>query len=267
MESSTAPAAPSSTGSTTIADLMGLATERYGDRTAVKFKRGDDWVDVSYRELGDDRVRDRPRADRPRPRARRPRRRALHARAPSGRTPASGSPAPAASWCRSTPRTRRRSASGWRATPSRGSCSPRTPSRWRRSPQVRDRLPNLEAVIVMDGDAPDAIRIDDLRERGRGRDHAEVAARAAAVKPEDPYTFIYTSGTTGPPKGCVLLARQLPVGGHDVRGGVDPPRGRRRLPVPAARPLVRAADRADRDRPRRHDRLLGRRPEGHRRAS
>ncbi len=71
--------------------------------------------------------------------------------------------------------------------------------------QVRDRLPNLEAVIVMDGDAPDAIRMDDLRERGRGRDHAEVAARAAAVKPEDPYTFIYTSGTTGPPKGCVLL--------------------------------------------------------------
>ena len=31
-----------------------------------------------------------------------------------------------------------------------------------------------------------------------------MAERAAAVKPEDPYTFIYTSGTTGPPKGCVL---------------------------------------------------------------
>src|SRR3982750_2227353 len=54
--------------------------------------------------------------------------------------------------------------------------------------EVRDRLPNLEAVIVMEGEAPDAIRMDDLRERGRGRDHAEVAARAAAVKPEDPYT-------------------------------------------------------------------------------
>ena len=71
---------------------------------------------------------------------------------------------------------------------------------------VRDRLPQLEAVIVIDpsGDAGDAIPLDDLRERGRGRDAAEVAERAAAVSPEDPYTFIYTSGTTGPPKGCVL---------------------------------------------------------------
>ena len=39
---------------------------------------------------------------------------------------------------------------------------------------------------------------------GRAHDAAEVAARVAAVKPEDPYTIIYTSGTTGPPKGCVL---------------------------------------------------------------
>src|SRR5436190_439766 len=46
--------------------------------------------------------------------------------------------------------------------------------------------------------------LDELRERGGRRDPSEVAERAAAVKPEDPYTFIYTSGTTGPPKGCVL---------------------------------------------------------------
>ena len=72
--------------------------------------------------------------------------------------------------------------------------------------KVRDRLPQLEAVVVIDpsGDVGDAIALDDLRERGRGRDAAEVAERAAAVSPEDPYTFIYTSGTTGPPKGCVL---------------------------------------------------------------
>ena len=51
MESSTA--APESTGSRTIADLMGLAVERFGDRTAVTFKRGDEWVEVSYREVGE----------------------------------------------------------------------------------------------------------------------------------------------------------------------------------------------------------------------
>jgi long-chain acyl-CoA synthetase len=43
-----------------------------------------------------------------------------------------------------------------------------------------------------------------VRERGRTRDAAELEARAAAVTPDDPFTFIYTSGTTGPPKGCVL---------------------------------------------------------------
>ncbi|MGH3100442.1 MAG: AMP-dependent synthetase/ligase, partial [Thermoleophilia bacterium] len=71
---------------------------------------------------------------------------------------------------------------------------------------VRDRLPALEAMIVIDpaGDVADAISLDELRERGRGRDANEVAERAAAVSPDDPYTFIYTSGTTGPPKGCVL---------------------------------------------------------------
>src|SRR5262245_37673021 len=51
MESSTA--APESTGSRTIADLMGLAAERHADRTAATFKRGDEWAEVSYRELGE----------------------------------------------------------------------------------------------------------------------------------------------------------------------------------------------------------------------
>ena len=51
MESSTA--APQSTGSRTIADMMGLAAERYGDHTALTFKRGDEWAEVSYRELGE----------------------------------------------------------------------------------------------------------------------------------------------------------------------------------------------------------------------
>ena len=68
---------------------------------------------------------------------------------------------------------------------------------------VRDQLPKLEAIISIEP-ADDAMSVDELRERGRGRDAAEVAARVAGVKPEDPYTIIYTSGTTGPPKGCVL---------------------------------------------------------------
>jgi long-chain acyl-CoA synthetase len=81
---------------------------------------------------------------------------------------------------------------------------------------VRDRLPQLRTVIVIDPPAggssgsasgqssPATVSLDEVRERGRGKDTAELERRRTAVTPEDPYTFIYTSGTTGPPKGCVL---------------------------------------------------------------
>jgi long-chain acyl-CoA synthetase len=71
---------------------------------------------------------------------------------------------------------------------------------------VRDRLPELRSIVVIDpaGETADAIALDEVRERGRGRGRGELDARTAAVAPEDPFTFIYTSGTTGPPKGCVL---------------------------------------------------------------
>jgi long-chain acyl-CoA synthetase len=83
---------------------------------------------------------------------------------------------------------------------------------------IREQLPNLHTVIVIDpsdGDSVSngspsveaslqAITLEEVRERGRGRSAEELQARRAAVRPEDPLTFIYTSGTTGPPKGCVL---------------------------------------------------------------
>jgi long-chain acyl-CoA synthetase len=68
-------------------------------------------------------------------------------------------------------------------------------------------LPALEFVIVMAPDGPDlgdAISLDELRERGRGHDQAELDERTAAVSPDDACVFIYTSGTTGPPKGVIL---------------------------------------------------------------
>ncbi|HET6831041.1 MAG TPA: long-chain fatty acid--CoA ligase [Solirubrobacterales bacterium] len=69
---------------------------------------------------------------------------------------------------------------------------------------VRDRLPKLEQVVIMEGTAEDAIALDELRERGSGRDRSEWEARYGAVTPDDVCTIIYTSGTTGPPKGCVI---------------------------------------------------------------
>jgi long-chain acyl-CoA synthetase len=71
---------------------------------------------------------------------------------------------------------------------------------------VRDRLPELRTVIVVDPDGPsEAISLEQVRERGQASDgSSELRRRREALAPEDPYTFIYTSGTTGPPKGCVL---------------------------------------------------------------
>jgi long-chain acyl-CoA synthetase len=203
MESSTA--APASTGSTTIADLMGLAVERYADQNAISYKRGDDWVDVSYREVGET-VSEIARG-----------------LIDLGLEPGDR----AAVLCTTRPEWTYASfgitSAGGVVVPIYPTNSPEecewvagnSESRFlfaedaeqaAKIAQVRDRLPALDAVIVMDpaGDVGDAISMDDLRERGRGRQHSEVAERAAAVKPDDPYTFIYTSGTTGPPKGCVL---------------------------------------------------------------
>jgi long-chain acyl-CoA synthetase len=71
---------------------------------------------------------------------------------------------------------------------------------------VRERLPHLRTIVVIDatGDVADAVPLDEVRARGQQRDPAELEARAGAITPEDIFTIIYTSGTTGPPKGCVL---------------------------------------------------------------
>jgi long-chain acyl-CoA synthetase len=74
--------------------------------------------------------------------------------------------------------------------------------------EIRDQVPKLRTVVVMDHPGADAavpaIALDEVRERGRTHEASELQARREAVRPEDPFTFIYTSGTTGPPKGCVL---------------------------------------------------------------
>jgi long-chain acyl-CoA synthetase len=69
---------------------------------------------------------------------------------------------------------------------------------------VRDRLPQLEQIVMMTGEAEDAISMEELAAKGAGGDDATWKTLYEAVTPEDICTFIYTSGTTGPPKGCVI---------------------------------------------------------------
>ena len=70
--------------------------------------------------------------------------------------------------------------------------------------KVRDQLPELRAVVVVDdpdGLAPANVHhLSDLL----ADDPVDLAGAAAAVRPEDLVTVIYTSGTTGPPKGVML---------------------------------------------------------------
>jgi long-chain acyl-CoA synthetase len=206
MESSTAvPAHELATGSTTIADLVELAARRFGDSPAVRHKRDGEWRDVSYAELSEivsevgrglidlgvnpgDRVAilstTRPEwtyAD--------------FAIAMAGAVAVPIYPTNSAEECE------------WVA----GNSESRAivcedAGQVAKIRAVRDRLPELETIIVIDaaGDTGDAIPLDAVRERGRGRSSAELSERAAAVTRDQPFTIIYTSGTTGPPKGCVL---------------------------------------------------------------
>jgi len=74
----------------------------------------------------------------------------------------------------------------------------------RRMLAVRDQLPNLEQIYVIeppDGDLPDGVLpVAELLDRGT----ADLVELAAATEPDDLATLIYTSGTTGPPKGVMI---------------------------------------------------------------
>jgi long-chain acyl-CoA synthetase len=61
----------------------------------------------------------------------------------------------------------------------------------------------VEHFVLFEGEADGAITLAELRQRGE-ESKDQVEKRVESVKPDDVFTLIYTSGTTGPPKGCVL---------------------------------------------------------------
>ena len=76
--------------------------------------------------------------------------------------------------------------------------------------KVRERLPELEAVLVIDPTGTTALSsLEDLRVSGRSAGGEELARRTAAVGPDDTWSVVYTSGTTGPAKGCVITHRNM----------------------------------------------------------
>src|SRR5215210_2860157 len=194
------------TGSKTIADLLPLAVKKYGDDPAQRYKVGDEWVDASYRELGEvvrevalglidlgiepgDKVsilaHTRPEWTH-----------ACFGILTAGGTLVTiyqtNSPEEVQYVLEHSDSRAIFAEDGDQLAKVR---------------EIEDRCPKLEHIVVMDpgGAEPgDAITLDALRERGRGRDEPEWEARYQAVTPDDMCLYIYTSGTTGPPKGCLL---------------------------------------------------------------
>jgi long-chain acyl-CoA synthetase len=210
--SATQSAADASTGSRTIADLLSLATARYGDRTAVQVKRDGAWQDASYAEVGaiadeisyglidlgiapGERVsilsRTRPE----------------WTYADFGATQTGAVVVPIY-------QTNSPEECEWVLSDSDAvAIFAENAGELAKVREIEGRLPHLRHVIVIEpaegDDLGDAIPLAELRARGRARaaaagNRGELEARIAAVQPGDPFTFIYTSGTTGPPKGCVL---------------------------------------------------------------
>jgi long-chain acyl-CoA synthetase len=213
----TASTSASTTGSSTIADLIPRAAAAHGENTAIRYKSDGTWHDVSYTQLADtvteiglglidlgveagDRVcilgNTRPE----------------WSYADMAATSAGAVVVPIY-------QTNSPEECLWVISDSDASaivCE--DVEQLEKIAAIRDQVPGLRTFVVIDPPAGDgiasggsaavqalgAISLDEVRERGRSHRPEELDARRAAVRPEDPFTFIYTSGTTGPPKGCVL---------------------------------------------------------------
>src|SRR5215208_39732 len=207
MEAVTAGAAGAEgTGSKTIADLLPLAVKKYADKPAQRFKVGDEWKDVSYAELGE-----------------------IVKEVALGLVDLGIQPGEKISILAHTRPEWTHACFGILTaggtlvtiyqTNSPEECQYVLHHSDSRAVFVEDAeqlakireveadCPELKHVILHDPgntDIGDAITLDALRERGRGRDASEWRERYEAVDPEDICLYIYTSGTTGPPKGCLL---------------------------------------------------------------
>jgi long-subunit acyl-CoA synthetase (AMP-forming) len=88
--------------------------------------------------------------------------------------------------------------------------------------EARKDLPDLDHVIVVDGEAPEGVlALDKVAAMDSDLD---VEASAAAIAPDDLITLIYTSGTTGPPKGVQITHRNVTAAVSAIEELIDFPR-------------------------------------------
>jgi len=194
------------TGSRTIADLVPLAAERYGDKTAQRFKSGDSWQDVSYRELGErvsevalglislgiepgDKVA------------------ILSHTRPEWTYACFGISGAGATFVTIYQTNSAEECEYVLAHSDSRAVFAEDAEQLEKIRAVRERLPKLEHVILFDpsgAEGDDFLTLDQLLERGRATEPSAYERRYRAVTRDDICLYIYTSGTTGPPKGCLL---------------------------------------------------------------
>ncbi len=205
MEVGTINAAEASTGSRTMADLVALAGRKHGDRPAIKHKVGEEWVDVSFKELAEtvkeialglidlgiqpgDKVS------------------ILSNTRPEWTYSCFGILGAGAT-CVSIYQTNSPEECHYVLHHSESrAVFVEDAEQLAKIREVESDLPDLELIIVMEpsGDIGDAVSFEELRTRGKRRPDADYEERLKGVKDDDMCLYIYTSGTTGPPKGCLL---------------------------------------------------------------
>jgi long-chain acyl-CoA synthetase len=189
-----------------MADLALLAARKHGGRTALKYKKGDEWIDVSFEEFGDA-VRETAlglmalglqKGDRV----------AILANTRPEWAYACFAILTAGGISVSIYQTNSPSEVQYVANHSESKAIfVEDQEQLDKVRKCRADLPALEHIVIFepsDSSSDDSISLDDLRAKGREGDAAELDQRTASVNPDDNAIFIYTSGTTGPPKGVML---------------------------------------------------------------
>ena len=200
------PAVEASTGSKTMADLALLAARKHSGRTAVRHKQGDEWVDISFDELGDA-VREIALGLMSLGIAKGDKVSILSNTRPEwtfacfGILSAGG--VSVSIYQTNSPEEVQYVAHHSEAK----AIFVEDMEQLEKVREERENLPALEHIVIFEpsGDSSeDSISLAELRERGREGQEPDLDERIASVTGDDYSVFIYTSGTTGPPKGVML---------------------------------------------------------------